>query len=311
MEIYNKPDFSYREESFSILMVNAWELLLKAKWVLDHQDDEQSLYEQHDDGSGTLIPEMNRSGNPVTHGASYLVERLFQNEGSGLERGCRDNVFALMEIRNNAVHFLHKDVYLSRRILEVGTASLRNYLQLASEWFHIDLSRYNFFLMPISFFHGFEAMEPVTTDHYTEQTRKLLVYLDSLEAKHPDDRGQQHVSLAIETRLVKGGSQKAVEFRITNDPSAPEVILLEEDVRKKYPMTYRELTSALRERYVGFLANQSYHKLRKELVREGKHSTVRLLDPANPGSSKQRFYSSSIFQAFDRHYIRKRLDAGS
>ncbi len=31
IEIYNKPDFKYREESFSILMVNAWELLLKAK----------------------------------------------------------------------------------------------------------------------------------------------------------------------------------------------------------------------------------------------------------------------------------------
>ena len=31
IEIYNKPDFKYREESFSILMVNAWELLLKAR----------------------------------------------------------------------------------------------------------------------------------------------------------------------------------------------------------------------------------------------------------------------------------------
>ena len=31
IEIYNKPDFKYREESFVILVVNAWELLLKAK----------------------------------------------------------------------------------------------------------------------------------------------------------------------------------------------------------------------------------------------------------------------------------------
>ena len=31
IELYNKPVFSYREESFSILMVNAWELLLKAR----------------------------------------------------------------------------------------------------------------------------------------------------------------------------------------------------------------------------------------------------------------------------------------
>lgn len=31
IEIYNKPDFKYREERFSILMVNALELLLKAR----------------------------------------------------------------------------------------------------------------------------------------------------------------------------------------------------------------------------------------------------------------------------------------
>ena len=31
IEIYNKPDFKYREETFAILMINSWELLLKAK----------------------------------------------------------------------------------------------------------------------------------------------------------------------------------------------------------------------------------------------------------------------------------------
>lgn len=34
IEIFNKPSFSYREETFVILMLNAWELLLKAK---DHR----------------------------------------------------------------------------------------------------------------------------------------------------------------------------------------------------------------------------------------------------------------------------------
>src|SRR4051794_10140651 len=30
IEIYNKPRFVYRDEVFSILLINAWELLLKA-----------------------------------------------------------------------------------------------------------------------------------------------------------------------------------------------------------------------------------------------------------------------------------------
>ena len=31
IEIYNKPNFFYREEAFSLLMTNAFELLFKAK----------------------------------------------------------------------------------------------------------------------------------------------------------------------------------------------------------------------------------------------------------------------------------------
>jgi len=31
IELYNKPDFRYREEAFAVLSLNAWELLLKAE----------------------------------------------------------------------------------------------------------------------------------------------------------------------------------------------------------------------------------------------------------------------------------------
>ena len=34
IEVYNKPNFLYREEAFALLMTNAWELLLKGKWLL-------------------------------------------------------------------------------------------------------------------------------------------------------------------------------------------------------------------------------------------------------------------------------------
>lgn len=43
IEIYNKPDFKYRSETFSILMTNAWELLLKAKLLKDNKNDLRSI----------------------------------------------------------------------------------------------------------------------------------------------------------------------------------------------------------------------------------------------------------------------------
>ena len=305
IEIYNKPNFSYREESFAILMTNAWELLLKAKWVFNHADEEESLYELVDSDVGKKITKKNRSGNPITHSISYLVKELSKNKKSGLEAGCRDNIFALIEIRDNAAHFFHKDLYLARRLLEVGTASLSNYLLLVRKWFQMDLSHYDFYLMPISFFHAFETVKPSSISHYTDQTKKLLTFIDSLEQKELEQDSQQYVTLKFETHLIRGKDASAVEFRWTDDPNAPVINLREEDVLKNYPMTYRNLVDKMRQRYDNFLENKRFHMLRKALDNEKKYSIERLLDPTNPKSSKKRFYNSNILKEFDKHYDKR------
>src|SRR4051812_7708768 len=53
IEVYNKPDFHFREEAFSLLITNAWELLLKAKWIADHGEDQESIYEYDIPAPGT------------------------------------------------------------------------------------------------------------------------------------------------------------------------------------------------------------------------------------------------------------------
>lgn len=306
IEIYNKPNFSYREEAFALLMSNAWELLLKAKWLLDHEEMIESLYEYVDDGKGGTAPKTNRAGNPLSHSANYLAAKFKDDKDSGLEPACYDNFMALIEIRDNAAHFINKDLYLGRRILEIGTASLRNYLCLATEWFQLDLTQYNFFLMPISFYHGFEAAEPATRAHYPEQVQRLLEYLDALEAKPTEDAAKQHVALRMETKLVHGKDTAAVSFRWTDDPHAPVITVREEDIFKNYPMTYRDLANAMKRRYENFLENKSFHKIRQTLEKDNKYVIVRLLHPANPTSSRQRFYNPNILQEFDKHYVRRK-----
>lgn len=44
IEIYNKPTFAYREETFAILALNAWELLVKAKLLNVNMNDARCLY---------------------------------------------------------------------------------------------------------------------------------------------------------------------------------------------------------------------------------------------------------------------------
>jgi hypothetical protein len=181
-------------------------------------------------------------------------------------------------------------------------------MQLAGEWFQLDLSAYNFFLMPISFYHGFEAAEPISRSHYAPQVQKLLEFLDKIEAQDTDPGSKQHVSLRLETKLVRAKDASAVAFRWTEDPSAPALTVREEDVRKNYPMTYKALTDALINRYSNFSQNAEYHRLRKLFEKEKKYSIVRILDPAlNPKSPSQRFYNANILREFDKHYhLRKK-----
>ncbi len=306
IEIYNKPNFSYREEAFSLLMLNGWELLLKAKWLADHKEAIESLYELTD-GAGSKVPKTNRSGNPITLGVVYLAAKLLEDKHSGFEKACHDNILAVIEIRDNAAHFINKDLYLGKRVLEVGTASLRNFLQLIIEWFQLDLSNYNFFLMPISFYHGFEAAKPASLAKYPEQVKRLIEYLDGLE-KEGDEHTEpcrQAVALRLETKLVRAKDASAVEFQYTDDPKAPRVAVVEEDMLKNYPWTYKELCDTMRRRYLNFTTNARFYGIKKPLEQIKKYVIVRLLNPGNARSPKQSFYNPNILQEFDKHYTKR------
>ena len=301
IEIYNKPCFSYREESFSILMANAWELILKAKWVLEHNNDEKSL-QVPDKKTGTA--KKNRSGNPLTLDAISLSKKLLNDGKSGLAVGCHNNILALLEIRDNAVHFLHRDPHLDQRVLEVGMTSLQNYAQLAQRWFDLGLSGYDMFLMPISFRHGFETAQAISGIRRGEQVRNLLEYISNLEQDQPPG-DIQRVAIYLETKLVRERNGSAIEFNWTNNPDAPALTVREEDVLRAYPMTYKDLTDKLKSRYCDFLQNERYHKLRQPLETDKRYSITRFLNPGNPKGGKKRFYSPNILSKFDGYYHRR------
>src|SRR5690606_33272697 len=73
IEIYNKPNFSYREESFAILAVNSLELLFKAQLLRACRYKLQYLYVMEPVLTKNKIPhksrkkpKLSRSGNPQT-----------------------------------------------------------------------------------------------------------------------------------------------------------------------------------------------------------------------------------------------------
>lgn len=109
IEIYNKPDFKFREESFSILMVNAWELLLKAKILQLNGDDIGSIWYWK---SGE--PERGPSGNPKTIAVSKAISILTGN--GALKPIVAESIKLLIEVRDESIHFIHDDMDLGTKI---------------------------------------------------------------------------------------------------------------------------------------------------------------------------------------------------
>ena len=308
IEIYNKPTFAYREETFAILALNAWELLLKAKLLALKGNKPSSLFVYYRKSAGNgqqskkLYVKKNRTGNPMSVGIDACIVRL-EKEGIAVADPIKRNLEALAEIRDNAVHYVNASPQLSKQVMEIGTACLRNFVELGKQWLDLDLSGYSLYLMPIGFLPSGEAATAITLSN---QEQRVVNYLATLMREGHDKEVQDyHVSLDVNISFKRTTAAAANAIIVANDPNDPNAIhvnLSEEDIRRQYPWDYGELTEKLQNRFRDFKANPKYHDLRKKLATNPQYMKSRYLDPGNPKSSRKDFYNPNIVKEFDKSY---------
>jgi hypothetical protein len=309
IEIYNKPDFKYREETFSVLCINSWELLLKAKVLNLSSNKLASLYAMEyktlktGDKSKKKRPKKNRSGNPMSINLFEAYRIITEEFGVKLEKPVNDNLIALTEIRDNSIHFVNDDLLLSQKVQELGSASLQNYLHLVIVWFGNVLSGYNFYLMPLSFFRDFNEAPGISLNSCE---RKVLDYIKKSEEEYDkgDEIGDYNLTLRIDVKFQKVKSNSGLPVQITTDPSAMAVRFTEEDITDKYPWDYDILTTRLSKRYSDFKINEKFYKIKKRLEKDKKFAYERFLNPKNTNGGKKIFYSPNIQKEFDKNYTK-------
>jgi hypothetical protein len=306
IEIYNKPDFLYREETFSVLAINSWELLLKSKWLKENRNKVNSLYvyesatRKNGSKSKRKIVKQTRSGNPFTHSLDYLAKKL-------TEKGLLDNIVwkniqALSEVRDSSVHFYNRSGDFSLRLQEVGTATLKNYVALIKDWFDENLSDYNFYLMPLSFIRVPSTSNAIVL---SKEENNFIQYINSLEGDQSNCDEKFSVTVNIDVQFTKSKAKEALSVRVTNNPDATEIRYTEEQIIERYPWDYQKLTDKCKEKYKDFKIDKKYHDLRKNLLSNEKYCKTRRLDPGNNNSVKKDFYSSNILDEFNKHYQEK------
>lgn len=305
IEIYNKPDFYYREEAFSVMAINGWELLLKAKWLVDHNNNIRSLYVREyktklDGKKGKqLVIRTTRAKNPCTHSIDFLAKKMVQDKV--LDPKAWDNIQALLELRDSSIHFYNRSGMFAQRLQEIGTACLKNFVMAVREWFGRDLTEFNFYLMPLSFVAMPSQIEGLVLN---AEEKNFLNFIDSLEPEEDDSSSDYSVTVNIDIKFTRSKAKEALAVQVTNDPSAPKVRVSEESIRERYPWDFERLTAECRSRYADFKADNKYHTLRKHLLQDKRYGAMRYLDPGNPKSAKKPFFSPGIMSEFDKVYTK-------
>ena len=292
VEVYNKPKAEYKEQTVAFLMVNAWEVLIKARIVqlnggrlqaIYRRKRNSRLFEYSPDGDGEVL----------TIGIRDALKQ------SGLPEEAKSNIHGLMKIRNRATHLGALVPGLKQTILEFSTASVQNFVKTYKDWFGESIDAP--YLLPLGFVG--QAQAAVTT--FPKRQKQLLEELSELARSHTATDSEYSVVMQIRVELNRGLSGGG-NIGLTNDPSVPKVSISDDEALKTFSTSYNELVNKCKDRYPDFKRNQRFHTVMKLINEDPKCTYERKLDPTTEkGTTKKRFYNSEqVFAKLDSEYTR-------
>ena len=291
IEIYNKPTVEYREQTFALLITNAWEILLKARLVQLSQGKIQVIYRRK---SGSRHYERDKISNePITISLRHAIER------AGVPVAVKANIQGILETRNRAAHLGVLKPEVQERVLNFGTAGVLNFIKLSSKWFGeiIDAP----YLLPV----GFVGHATSAEGKFPKGQRELLETLDSL-ARLPSGTNDPEYPVVMNVQVeVRPGLSGGGSVGMTTDPKAPKFRVSDDEALRTFSATYHELVAECKKRYSNFKQNPQFNKLMKAVKADPNCAHERQLNPKSKTSATQTFYNlDSTFAKLDGEYIK-------
>jgi hypothetical protein len=298
IEIHNKPLFSYRYQVVVILVINAWELLLKA-YLSKYMKVVKIL---KDDGTTKSFDE--------------CVKCVFENLGKN-HFIYRDNLLLLYDYRCKYIHFYYEGMDLI--LFSLIQKSVLLYAKFIHSYFNCDISDIdNLYILPIGFTKPISPIDYITSissikDVPSEVKEFILKIFDKTEslAKSGIDETlivpysihykSEHrltnadIVAAINTnRNVNISVMEKVQF--TDDPNAKKVRIDEDSVYISiYTETYNDIYTFCKYNIPGFKQNAIFHSFMKNIKLDPDLHRKRPLNLKNPEGTGQDFYSKQVY----------------
>lgn len=240
VELYNRPSLKYGAESCSMLLCNAWELMLKAHMI--NRFGRDSIYFS-DNENRTL-------------GLSDCLAKVFTNEKDPLRRNMR----ALVEFRNTNTHFItdEYEIFYGPFI----QASVSNYADKMMEFHNRSVGD----LIPESRLTLCLRGEIIQPDHirakYDAQTAKALLRRENNAKNAIGSEANSKVAVRFDTnfRITKKKSEADLEVYVNKEAEDGVAILKEtREVSDVYPYTAKhaieKINGSLKRQHVEFYVN--------------------------------------------------------
>ena len=242
IEIYNKPMFQYRDECTVILLLNAWELLLKSI-ILKH---EESIYEENTDQSDKTLSWKDAFVNAEKHFPTTVASTP-----------TRRNLDMLSSYRNNAVHFYNEED-MSLVVYSLAQTSIINYSDVLQGVFDIDIAdQMNLRLLPLGIRPPIDAISYIQSASKVEGKSAVSEYLAELmqaveELKSAnDDTGRLLTVFSINLKSIKKIGDADAVVAVNNDPAQdnPLIAVRRQDPNQSHPLRQKEILDQIDEIY--------------------------------------------------------------
>ncbi len=250
IEVYNKPVFCNREQIFAILMAAAWESLLKAKILKDHDNKMTAIYVIEDKKGNKRKYKPNRFGEPMTIDINAAIERCT------IPKIVAENISQIVRIRDAAIHLSCDSKSLPQLVFSLGSAALRNYSRLLHEWFGTSLSDYNFYILPLGFSYPFKTFSLAQLKKEPDIITNIIKEIAAAQEANLASDGDYFLVCNIETKLIS--AKKITDV-------SPDVIasigqegathtIVQKTVNKldQYPHSWKQIREKLKKQLPGF-----------------------------------------------------------
>ena len=314
IEIHNKPIFEYRYEVCTLLVINAWELVVKAliykRWKevqLEDKEQPRPFRKCLNDVSSRL------SG--AEHHAFLPVEASLEN---------------LYKYRNSVAHFHSEE--LDVVLFSLLRASVIDFVSFVKTHFDRDVCSGPTVLLPIHVSGDFNPVEFLikqpANDKASREVRDfingLLESCQRLQKAGVED--SIFSSWTVELLSAKKASNANIlaarandqtdatpvqvvsalsgEIHITDSPSATKISLSDEEFFKIYTESYETVWKTSQTLFSDFMQNQTFRDLMKAIKIKKTLCGVRYLG-ANRNGAKREWYSKAIYEELAKYYTRK------